>query len=233
MDEATRAALREIAVEWDKAEQLMKLAERLRAEVIQPSVNELRYAGRRLVDALNIADDVEGDEAKRQEFARFVNDCLFRVHCAQHDAIDASVLFVQRAVSEYESEFGLVLLITHFPEVADLRTSLVEADNVIIASRQHRGTRAVEYDKIALNQLPIVITIFQKIATNRASLEALIREKRSEGRRFHWTNGTSIAAALVGAIVAALLGAWIAHIWTAPARPTPTAGTVQAVQRSP
>ena len=88
MDEATRATLREIATEWDKAEQLMKLAERLRAKVIHPSVNELRYAGRRLVDALNVADDVERDEEKRRDFGRFIGDCLFRIHCAQHDAID-------------------------------------------------------------------------------------------------------------------------------------------------
>jgi hypothetical protein len=211
MDEKTRATLREIAIEWDKAEKLMKLAERLRAEVIQPSVNELRYAGRRLVDALNITDEIEGDESKREQFDRFINDCLFRVHCAQHDAIDASVLFVQRAVQEYEAEFGLVLLITHFPAVAELRAAMAEADGVIVSSRQYRGNRAQEYDKLALNHLPTIITVFNTIATNRMSLEALVRDRSTQNRRFHWTNAFIIIAAIIGAILGAFLLNWLSR----------------------
>ena len=211
MDEATRATLREIATEWDKAERLMKLAERLRGEVIQDSVNELRYAGRRLVDAMNVAEEAEHDETKRREFGRFVDDCLFRVHCAQHDAIDASVLFVQRAVQEYESEFGLVLLITHFPAVAELRAAMADADGVIVSSREFRGKRAQEYDKLALNHLPTIITVFNTIATNRASLEALVRDRRAQDRRFHWSNATIVVASIIGAILGAFLLTWLSR----------------------
>ncbi len=140
MDQACYAALTNVANEWNKAEGLMKVAERVRAEVVLPSVNELRYAGRRLVDAWVVAPQIAQNPALRSDFDAYIKDALFRCHCAQHDAIDAAVLFVQAAMDTYEKDFGLAALMTHLPEVADLRLSLSEADDLIVSSRRQRGS---------------------------------------------------------------------------------------------
>ena len=39
--------------EWDKAESIIKLAEQVSGEIVFPSINELRYAGRRISEALS------------------------------------------------------------------------------------------------------------------------------------------------------------------------------------
>ena len=41
-----------IAHEWNKAEQDIKLAEQIGNKVIIPSISELRYGGRRLIEAI-------------------------------------------------------------------------------------------------------------------------------------------------------------------------------------
>jgi hypothetical protein len=222
MREELGAALASIATEWDKAEKLMKLAEKVRAEVVQPSVNELRYAGRRLVDAWQIAVIAEDDPEKQKAFDGFVNDALFRCHCAQHDAVDATVLFVQSALNQYEEDFGLGPLTRHFPDVADLRLSLAEAGDLIVSSRANRGNRVAEYDALAAQHLPPIITTYRKIQTNRAALEALVADSANEGRitsrRFRWS---IIWPVLVAVVIA--VAAYFAGRITAPTASTPPA----------
>lgn len=182
MDEKTYAALSRLATEWNKAEGLMKLSERIRAEVVFPSVNELRYAGRRVVDAWAIVPRLQEDEA-RQNFDTYIKDAIFRCHCAQHDAVDAAILFVQSTLQEYEHEFGLAAVFTHFPEVADLKARLKEADELIVSSRQDRGKRSTDYDQLAAGQLPEIILTFNKIVSSREALEKLVAEKNERDRR--------------------------------------------------
>lgn len=224
MQEDVRAALAVVSVEWDKAEKLMKLAEKVRAEVVLPSVNELRYAGRRLVDAWLMFADAEVDEAKRKEFDGYVKDAVFRCHCAQHDAIDATVLFVQSALNQYESDFGLGPLTQHFPDVADLRLSLAEAGDLIVSSRGNRGQRAADYDQLAATHLPTITLTYRKIQTNRAALEALVAQglvdKSAESRRFRW----GIVWPVIIAIVSAALGYGFNEL---AGKPTPATEVIQ------
>jgi hypothetical protein len=227
MQDDLRAALASIAHEWDKAEALIKLAEKVRAEVVLPSVNELRYAGRRLVDAWAIHDEAESDVTARKNFDGFVNDAVFRCHCAQHDAVDATVLFVQSALNQYEAEFGLGPLTQHFPDVADLRLSLADAGDIIVSSRLHRGHRASEYDRIAKDHLPVITTTYRKIQTNRAALEAIVADTQVDrvvkSKRFRWAIIWPILFALVMASGGYLFG--VAKTTRAAASTSPASAT--------
>lgn len=141
--------LSQIAAEWDKAEKLIKRAERIRSQVVMASVNELRYAGRRLVDAWRLKDAAEHDPKQREIFNSYVNDSLLACNRAQHDAIDAMVLFLQKVVAKYEEEFGLTLLAEKYPRIFDIKATLRLADDLITDSREHRDTRDEDYDRIA------------------------------------------------------------------------------------
>ncbi|GAA0757115.1 hypothetical protein FHS52_000383 [Erythromicrobium ramosum] len=80
--------LTEIASEWGVAEEEIKLAEQIHHKVVLPAIKELRYAGRRLADALGaIARGAPATEVKD-----LIADARFRCHCARHDVIDASLL---------------------------------------------------------------------------------------------------------------------------------------------
>lgn len=201
MQEELKASLGKITIEWNKAEELIKLAERVRAEVVMASVNELRYAGRRMVDAWRVAEQLEAKPELKPEFEGYVQDALFRCHCACHDAIDATVLFVQMAMDEYEKEFGLAALMRHFPEVADLRASLAEADELIVSSRKDRGKRASEYDKLAVEHLPTIAQIYKKIKSNRAGLVALVADTVANDNK---QKGRYVGGIMWGGIIAAI-----------------------------
>jgi hypothetical protein len=49
--------IQEICAEWNQAEGEMKLAEQIAHALVMPSVNELRYAGRRIIDACMLEGD--------------------------------------------------------------------------------------------------------------------------------------------------------------------------------
>lgn len=213
-----------IANEWDRAEKVMKLAERVRAEAIYASVNELRYAGRRFVDALRAEHDPNGLEP---DLETCCSEALQFCYRAQHDAVDATILFVQRALNEYESEFGLALLMQHFPSVAELRAKLHEVDDIVISSREDRLKRRATYNDIIDNQLPSIVEGYRLIHGNRSALEQLAadtlaaeqrREQAAEQERQaredaekraanrFWTAQTiAIFAALGGALVSFIL----------------------------
>lgn len=228
-DEAKQAALADIAHEWNKAEKLIKQAERLRGEVVQPSVNELRYAGRRLVDALQESLKPDGDQAK---FDGFITDCQMRCLCAQHDAVDASVLFIQKVIKEYEDEFGLGLMIEKFPWLADTRARLAEMDDIIIDCREKRGTRCEGYDQLADDHLPALVLDIRRLLTNRQALEELVSEKAERDARDAGRFKINIYMA-IGLAVLGLLGGWALSKlpWPGPAKTEPAATSV--VQTDP
>ncbi len=58
--------LKLICVEWDHAESEIKLAEQVGLEVVIPSINELRYAGRRVIEAMAL-EQTPSNALKLQE----------------------------------------------------------------------------------------------------------------------------------------------------------------------
>lgn len=60
------ALLVEIAAEWDTAEKNIKAAELVSNQVVFPSIKELRYAGRRIVDFIRAINEGKSDQDIRQ-----------------------------------------------------------------------------------------------------------------------------------------------------------------------
>lgn len=207
------AALAEVADQWDKAEKLVKAAERARAQVVIASINELRYAGRRLVDVYRLSEAAKKDPKTREEFDSLIREVKLFCLRAQHDAVDAMVLFLQKAVEKYETEFGLGLLGEKYPRIFEIRATLAEVDGLIIASREDRLKRAAEYDRLAEHHFPILLAHYQHLQASRdVLLDMLVAKRRLESRdfrRFWWVIVATVVAALAGAVV----GAWLTKIW--------------------
>jgi hypothetical protein len=64
--EAYRDALGSILTEWNQAERDIKIAEQVSMRVVEPSIKELRYAGRRVTEALRLilSDGADADIIK-------------------------------------------------------------------------------------------------------------------------------------------------------------------------
>ncbi|HEX8470204.1 MAG TPA: hypothetical protein VF633_03750 [Brevundimonas sp.] len=213
MDDAgITSAFARIADEWDKAEKLIKTAEVTRNEVVIASINELRYAGRRLVDALRAADACRADPTcvkSKEDLNRYVSETLSFCQRALHDAVDAIILHVRTQIGEYESEFGHAILADKFPAILEIKKTLRGAEQLVILSREDRAKRASDYDKLATELIPALLEHCDSLEANRSLLQELVAEKRKGeirdrkvDRRF-WI--TLIGGAILGVIGAVFL----------------------------
>lgn len=144
------ALLADVRSEWDKAEHCIKLSEHFLKRVQTPSIKELRYGGRRLVEALNDAHSGKPDV----EIEKKLNDVLFRCHCAQHDAIDVSLDVMAIDFYEMEKKLGYEAIIGAFPDFPDLYADFDEARNLQALSRGQRDNRQAIYDTVTQTNLP-------------------------------------------------------------------------------
>ena len=113
-DRAFVSTLLEIEAEWNEAERYMKAAERYRNELVYTSVNELRYAGRQIMDA--IAEYRSGkfcEELRERKFASCLTEVRKICARAKHDSVDATVLYIEDTVRELEATFGSAFLAKH------------------------------------------------------------------------------------------------------------------------
>ena len=121
-DETWATRVREICVRWNEAEGMIKVAEQVNGEIINPAIYELRYAGRRIVEALKCHE--EGDIDKRNNL---LHDADFDCCRAKHDAIDAITAKVANDMALATKKLGEDNVLQHFPNM--LR------NNVIIRNR--------------------------------------------------------------------------------------------------
>lgn len=210
MDDAgINSAFDRIADEWDKAEKLIKTAEVTRNEVVVASVNELRYAGRRLVDALRAHEACRADPTctkSQEDLKRYVSETLSFCQRALHDAVDAIILHVRTQIGEYEKEFGYVILADKFPDIIDIKKTLKDAEQLVILSREDRMRRAEEYDKLAVDAVPQLLAHCTGLEANRGLLQELVAEKRNAGRAAKWGEPKHWLGICAAAVLAFCLG---------------------------
>ena len=122
------------AARWDALEKRIKRAEHVRAEVVYPAISELRYAGRRLIDALHISWKDNPTEEDTQRFDGYIaeieNNCLR----AEHDVVDAVVLFIHRRIDQIISEFGLPIVNEYFPQYTAMLSGIKEVDEFFVGN---------------------------------------------------------------------------------------------------
>ena len=162
----------EILDEWDKAEQAIKQAEMVSSEVSIPSINELRYAGRRLVDALRHKDK---DPIKARDLLR---DARFDCQRARHDAIDCATSFMNKMVITATGRFSASNIRDNFPDLIEFRTQLIDAQNKISRSRHDRENRNAIYDVIRNTDLDRLISSYQRLEASEDFLTKTAEEEK-------------------------------------------------------
>lgn len=148
--------------EWDKAEEYIKLAEQIEANVETVAVAELRYAGRRLVDAIN----EYGNTGEDGDFGLFIDET--RAFClrAQHDALDSIFLFLRKRLFLIENEFGREIISQYSAQYVELWEQIYEADEYVAASRGDRLKRPELYDQMADELIPRMIKTYRALKSS-------------------------------------------------------------------
>lgn len=176
-DEA-ESLLDSILEEWDKAEGLIKTAELTCGSVIFPAIQELRYAGRRLIDGLHeLKVNPESEEG-----LKYLQDAHFDCLRARHDAIDASISKITSNIEIASSELGADVVLKAFPDFSKLMHCLFEVRSKIELSRRDRENRDATYTSIEASELKTIFPLYKQFCTSEEMMKQLADERAAELR---------------------------------------------------
>jgi hypothetical protein len=162
-----------ICREWDEAELAVKIAEQVQREVVGPSIAELRYAGRKVVQAMSVRE-TEPDRA-----IRLLYDAEFDCYRARHDAIDAATSYMTDIMYWACKELGVNNVTASFSNFAELNRMLVSVRQEIAKSRKNREDRDSIYRVIQETDLPKMNELYGEF---KASEEIIVLAAKQDRR---------------------------------------------------
>lgn len=192
LSKETREAIEKIRAEWDRSEGTIKTAEQAVGEAVIPALKELRYAGRRLADAILLI----GQPTRKKELADLLADAHFNCHRARHDAIDAATDAMLRRIDTAIDMLGDDVVSQYFPEALSLAARLTEIQERIAFSRKDRDNRDAIYAAIEGIDLLEIHSDFKKFIYSRP------RMMKAAARR-RWGRFWGVVAVVVSLLVAA------------------------------
>lgn len=146
-----------IADEWDIAEETIKLAELVVYEPVFPSIKELRYGGRRVIDGLNAINSL----APMARVTAFFEDARFCCYRARHDAIDATIATIALELRAFTNKIGFEPVLQAFPQYPQLLKMLDDTQKRIAYSRRRRNDRNAVYSTVNDTRFIEIIDLFQ------------------------------------------------------------------------
>ena len=164
----------QICAEWNKVEKDIKLAEQVSGKAVIPSINELRYAGRRIVDALAKAR-VPGSE---HDVAVLLAEARFDCHRARHDAIDVGSSIIAGECEAMVRHLGYEAILKTYPEFPALNAQLVKARRMIAHSRQNRDEREKIYAELEDVAFPGLVEKFNALKASGPIMVELAKSQR-------------------------------------------------------
>ncbi|MEO9969242.1 MAG: hypothetical protein ABJG15_05335 [Hyphomonadaceae bacterium] len=158
---------------WDSAEVAIKQAENVCLDVVIPAVAELRYAGRRFIEAQVLASngDIKGASAKFE-------DAYFFCCRAQHDAVDAATAKITKDYSICVKGIGASEKAIAFPENNEFRDLLRKVQKLVVSSREDRDKRDQFYEMVRETDFPKILSLYDKFQDCQPGLEELARKSR-------------------------------------------------------
>jgi hypothetical protein len=211
LDDKLDKALAECIKQWNIAERRIKKAEQVRGnEVVSSAIFELRYAGRKIIDALYLCltSDLKDPEVYAKVHA-FIADATEDCVKAKHDAIDSMMDFVVIWFNEVEKQLSLATVQQFFPDYLETSGLINGIQNRIEESRQDRTKlRDSIYDAIDDGgDYQKILNLFDRMRNSKERVNAAIAKQR---REHTWMRRLAIAGAITGAL--ALIGEGI-HLY--------------------
>jgi hypothetical protein len=189
---AIKDTLAKIRREWDKAEHAIKIAEQISGQVVFPAIKELRYAGRRVIDALAVIAN-EGSEA---EFRALIDDALFCCYRGRHDAVDAAISTMVAEVKVALKKLGARAVIDAYPNTSNFLLGIKTAQEKVASSRGIRHDRDKLYTEIEQVDLVPLVDQFRQFQASDELMRALAKSDRFWPALGFWATIGSIIVAL-------------------------------------
>lgn len=180
--DAIDSSLSELIKQWNIAERRIKKAEQVRGnEVVASAIFELRYAGRKMIDSVEVAlnSDLKTDAEKRKIVLRNIADATEDCVKAKHDAIDAMLDFIVTWLNTVEESIGLKDLQVYFPGYLATLEKIVVIQNKIAESRQYRNvSRDIIYDEIECNGYDDILHLYNTMRISKDVVQKEINRQR-------------------------------------------------------
>lgn len=205
-----RRVLESIRDEWGRAERDIKLAEQVCNEIVFPSINELRYGGRRVVDAVHGL--LTG--APAQEVDALFADARFDCHRARHDAVDTATAKIAITIEIMVEKLKYEAILPVFPDFALLVNNLAAVREKISISRKDRENREAIYTAIEATDFPDLVKLYQSLGASEPIMRKLAKRNR-------WRDFWGFWGFVIGGIglIAAAFSIWL--VYHPPGAPSP------------
>lgn len=127
----------ELLALFKQAEEAVSLMEAEKGGVIIPAINQLRYAGRHILDALAY------HETSDENFRRA------RRHCqrAIYDAYDSGIMFLIERIASFRDDYNKITITPFFPEYRMVISRSREALNFLNSVRSETKDRSIFYQQ--------------------------------------------------------------------------------------
>ncbi len=168
MDESSARILVEIAALWNRIEARAKRVEQFRGEAIVASINEMRYAGRRIVDVIvleNLGKSTDGDGATVRDNLNIARNYLIN---ADHDLTDSVLFFVHRHIFRVLDRHGRAKVERLCPPFVKLYPEIKVAQEIVRGSREDRNKRSADYTRLAEDYVPKAIELHEALVSTKA-----------------------------------------------------------------
>jgi hypothetical protein len=186
--------LKEIQQEWNKAESAIKRSEQIVKEISIPAISELRYAGRRIIDALHA--NAEGGAHNTDRLKALLEDARFCCHRAQHDAIDAALAKIGIDLDNLTERLGFDAVLSTYPAFREFYADFCRSRDKIVISRHKRDDRNGIYEAITATDLPGLVEHYEKLMAVRPMIKRISLKIKMGG-----IVGIVIAVATIAAAV--------------------------------
>ena len=180
--------------EWNKSEEAIKAAEQVNGRVILPAVKELRYAGRRIVEAIHLIGAGDDDEA-----AKRLQDAEFNCYRARHDAIDAATAKIAIDLEAAASRLGHGAILAGYSKFPDMWQMLESIRRRITQSRRYREKRDEIYTEIN-DEFISLIEMYRSYKGSENIIITFARRERRKQFISYTVGGLSILIAIATAI---------------------------------
>ena len=180
-----RSRLSAIGRRWNVVEGRIKEVQNINNAVFIPAINELRYAGRKLVDAWSIYEDQSLDtNTRRANVEKAVTVVEQYVENAEHDVTDAICVFLHLKIRDLIERYGLSLIREYHPNIFELIAKIDEINDIIAESRRNRTRRNEIYDNLETDYVPILKEKFEALRFSEKTMEMdrIIRSRKAKAR---------------------------------------------------
>jgi hypothetical protein len=211
VDAEIAAALLRHCEQWNIAERRIKKAEHVRGgEVVAAAIFELRYAGRKIVDAITLLSETNWTPTteERQKILGLISDATEDCVKAKHDAIDAMLTFMAAWFQQTEERVGLSFLATCFPDYVNITALIIDVQEKTSISRGDRTKiRDQTYSQIEDEKFEKILELFERARTSEERIEKQIENedvrRASEARKYRYSMIVGVLGLLLG-----IIGIW-------------------------